>query len=198
MLLDPSQLVKHKENVAQKLHLYLTQQNKNDMDLFGNPRYTPENRILFLKKLSMCEKFVQSIGAMLRCGGKQRLKKYVRLRKLIMELYHNFKEFEDKWFLMKYSHLKNDINKRKELHGDFRIVIQSLFGFFPWFADRSMHDGKFHGIIDNKIAANVNKQVTLSTNHELIILRPQNQSEVDALFDVIRQDWAKNGAKDLY
>ena len=128
ILLQPCLLLELKDRMINDLMINLTDKEKFNMDLFNNPNLHPSKRIKFLTLLCFSPLFINQVR--LAC---QKIKEVdrincVKLFRLLSTLIDNFEIFEKEWFLMNYNDLKEDVSKRKELHAQFCVSIQMIFG----------------------------------------------------------------------
>ena len=105
---------------------------KWEFDLINNPRYHPLKRIEYLKLLTNSTQFCKSL--LHYCPNTTDNYRYI-LTTAINRLYHSFDNFQQDWMLNKYSDLKGNINKQKEIHESFKYLIQFLFGICEYYID---------------------------------------------------------------
>ena len=124
-LLKPKTLLLHRQHLLDSM-IPLNETEEFEFALYENPRYSPENRLKFLWKLLFSTKFSYSHN---RAATNFFQDLHIELRHCINKLYNSFEYFAKEWELDKYESMKNDPRKQYQLYGNFRIIIQALFGF---------------------------------------------------------------------
>ena len=186
-LLDPSLLTQLRDDLIDAM-IPLTSKDEYEFDLINNVRYHPRNRIKFLAKLAFSTEFA---FWNLRLHLMQEQDRYLELRKLINKMYHSFEYFCDKWQLSLYDDIKNNEKEQKDIHDDFKSVIQCIFGMceFCVYADH-----KKTGIrkISEWIRKHADCLCTVDSNGKLFDILPKDEEEVNNLVDIMANKANKN------
>ena len=154
--------------------------------MINNERYHPIKRLKALKKLCFSSHFALSI--VWRGINATQKDAYIELRKLIMDFYYNFENFQSKWHLKDYSDLKNDIDLQHKLHEDFKILIHSLFTFGSMYINFDITSDE-RSVIDGTVRPNIiNYKFDLHPKYTFIdIICPSTEDGLESLFEVIKQ-----------
>ena len=152
LLLQPCILLELKNRMINDFFINLTHEEKFNMDVFNNPNLHPCKRIRFLKLLCFSWSFIRGFCVQLdeiKDENEEDKPNCIKLYQLISNMVNNFELFEKEWYLRNYNDLKDDLSKRKELHLQFCLVIQVLFGFkdilyqYRWGPRLCAHDNMF-------------------------------------------------------
>ena len=167
ILLQPCLLLEFKNRMVNDFMINFTDEEEYNTNLFKNTNLHPVKRIKFLKLLCFSSVFVYTFEVQCDSISDSRLDddkvNCIKLYQLISKLVNNFKSFEKEWYLMNYDDLKNDLSKRKELHSQFCLVIQVLFGFRDTIASYRWGKKSHPGMVVN--------------------LRPQNKIQLKEWYD---------------
>ena len=115
---------------------------------------------------------------------------YVLACEILQNLYCKFDYFASEWHLNEYDEFKNDISKQKKLHDEFKILIQVLLGFScAWYCNMDdLRNTK--NIVKSQIRGNPsNNRITLNDKYRYIDVNPQSESELESLYNVMKQGY---------
>ena len=186
-LVSPNILLRYQNNLK-KLGIPITKNEEYEMDLINNPRYNPYNRLMAIRKLCFSSNF--GLSWRWTFSSEQIKFIYTMLRRIVLQLYYNFDHFQSEWHLNEYDDFKNDIVKQKELHDQFKVIIQVLLGFSCCWYQNMDHQDERQDIIKSKVRANQsNYNITLNDEFKFIDVDPQNETELEALYNVMIQDY---------
>ena len=153
--------------------------NENDLfefDIINNKRYSPQNRVKMIAKLCFSSQFALYLhGQWLRIQHESKISKFELLRSELIRLYNNFDDFCETWRLEEYNEFKNNDNKQKELHNEFRTAIQCLFGM-TLFMIRLNYENEFE--IRREI-------IEISNKSSYIDILFDNENDLKRLFNIL-------------
>ena len=193
-VLDPTTMVKYKDQLLKDGMIPLTQEDEFRMDIFKNKSFHPKNRILMFYKLCYSTNFAFSHSFRSYTYASQNLMyTHTKLRQLIQNLYDSFDYFVETWHLEKYDDIANDETLQHKMHDQLKMLIQYFFGFdyLSLACSRvdAMNESAERGnTITDIFIRKQGKQCTICPHYQFIDLLPQNETELDILFNDIYMD----------
>ena len=155
-----------------------------------------KGRLQFLKKLCFSVSFGESF---FRCE-RQYIGAFKELCDTVLDFYYNFEHFQHGWDLNEIDNYKYDINKQKEIHSQFCIIIQCLFAFSDrycgWKTIYSLHFDAFQ-TISNNYNKYIDYNITTGKDYQFIDLRPQTKAELRRIYDLILTNPGSTIEKDI-
>ena len=180
-LLDPSLLTQLKQNLKDAM-IPLTIQDEYEFDLINNPRYHPHNRIKFLAKLAFGTEFA---FWNLRMHIWEERDVYLRLRELINKMYHSFEYFCREWQLTMYDDIGNDQQEQRNIHNNFKSIIQCIFGLCDHYLFFDHRETGIKTICQSAAARGENRLFSVALDGKLFDVLPKDDQEINNLIDFI-------------
>ena len=193
-VLDPNIMIQYKNQLLKDGMIPLTEKDEFAMDIFKNKAFHPKNRMLMFYKLCYSTNLASSHVYRRHDYSSQNLMyTHVKFRECIQNLYDSFDYFVNTWHLKEYDDIANDETLHHKMHDQLRKLLQYFFGFSYLALARSQVDAMLdetpRGLsITDVYIRQQGKQCTICPNYEFIDLQPQNETELDVLFNDIYMD----------
>ena len=129
-VIQPQLLLEYKELLIEDCMFVLDDKDEWEMDVLKNPRYHPNERMKFLKMITNSTLFCLGLfGFFLHAQAGIDMS----LAQEVSRLYNSFDNFKKDWMLDEYPDLKDNVDKQKEIHEEFKYYIQYLFGIGKYY-----------------------------------------------------------------